>query len=63
MGNCCRKKELFLDEEFKLESFETLKRPSELVDNPKLFVDGPSRFDVVQGYLGKDSFKSGILNP
>merc|ERR1712015_313894 len=28
------------------------KRPHELVENPKLFVEGASRFDVQQGELG-----------
>lgn len=33
------------------ESFKWL-RPQELCENPQLFVDGFSRFDVRQGYLG-----------
>ncbi|XP_058123077.1 calpain-A-like [Anopheles ziemanni] len=58
-------KELFEDPDFPANSFSLYrrmdksggkviewKRPKEIMDNPKFFVDGFSRFDVRQGYLG-----------
>ena len=49
---------LEVDSEFNMEDamneygIDALKRPFEIVENPKLFVDGSSKCDVNQGYLG-----------
>uniref|UniRef100_A0A4D5R9T0 Calpain B n=1 Tax=Scolopendra viridis TaxID=118503 RepID=A0A4D5R9T0_SCOVI len=38
------------------------KRPSELVDDPHLFVEGASRFDVIQGELGDCWLLAAVAN-
>uniref|UniRef100_A0A646QE62 CalpainB n=1 Tax=Hemiscolopendra marginata TaxID=943146 RepID=A0A646QE62_9MYRI len=38
------------------------KRPSELVENPHLFVEGASRFDVIQGELGDCWLLAAVAN-
>ena len=53
-------KKLFVDQEFNYHDRSTMgkamyhnsvtwKRPVDICDNPKLFVEGSSRFDVTQG--------------
>ncbi|KAI1707437.1 calpain family cysteine protease domain-containing protein [Ditylenchus destructor] len=67
--DCLRKKHLFVDVEFpptnaslfldvNRNSDIVWKRPGEIVDNPKLFVEGASANDVTQGILGNCWFVS-----
>ena len=60
-GSKCQKK-LFVDSEFSHHDRSTMgkamyhnsvtwKRPIDICDNPKLFVEGSSRFDVTQGKI------------
>ena len=55
-------KKLFVDQEFNYHDRSTMgkamyhnsvtwKRPIDICDNPKLFVEGSSRFDVTQGNI------------
>ncbi|XP_005089461.1 calpain-2 catalytic subunit [Aplysia californica] len=60
---------LYTDEEFPLEiaivqdhSGVEWKRPGEFVDNPKLFSDGATRFDIGQGSAGTCWFLSTVAN-
>ncbi|KAI4469988.1 calpain [Holotrichia oblita] len=69
--DCLRKNILFEDPNFpadetslfyskdKLTSYKWL-RPKEVSDNPLLFVDGTSRFDVIQGSLGNCWFAASL---
>ncbi|KAI4469989.1 calpain [Holotrichia oblita] len=69
--DCLRKNILFEDPNFpadetslfyskdKLTSYKWL-RPKEISDNPLLFVDGTSRFDVIQGSLGNCWFAASL---
>lgn len=49
---CLRRGLFFEDPYFKLDSNYEWKRPWEIAVNPRLFVDGACRFDVLQGELG-----------
>ncbi|GMS96327.1 hypothetical protein PENTCL1PPCAC_18502 [Pristionchus entomophagus] len=70
---CLREKRLFEDPEFpacdrsiyfKERPTQTIewKRPSDIVDNPQLIVEGHSRFDVKQGALGDCWLLAAVAN-